>query len=144
MIWSRKDVTVINHGSRLSDASNQDNMDTTRRVLGCNIYTTIYTTRSLVRVVHGTLVCGSVWPALASAALPRYLSQGELPKCCKHHFFGITLLESHPSRSITPDVGFVLGDGLRDGLVHFFLITLVFVALCSCWMPAWSLDAFFS
>ena len=45
-------MTVINHGSRLSDASNQDNMDTTRRVLGCNIHTTIYTTRSLVRVVQ--------------------------------------------------------------------------------------------
>ena len=51
-----------------------------------------------------------MWPALASAALPRYLSQGELPKCCKHHFFRIALLESHPSRSITPDVGFVLHD----------------------------------
>ena len=37
---------------------------------------------------------------------------------------------------------FLLGAGLVIGCI-FPEITLVVVALCSCWMPAWSLDACF-
>ena len=37
---------------------------------------------------------------------------------------------------------FLLDAGLVIGCI-LFLIALVVIAMCSCWMPAWSLDAYF-